>query len=141
VSGSFDLQRFVQAQETNYASALSELQAGRKRSHWMWYIFPQLRGLGSSPTSLHYSISSTAEARAYWSHSILGPRLAECTQAVLNLQNRSVEEIFGYPDDLKFRSCMTLFDASVQASDLFSRALQKYYGGERDPATVELLGR
>jgi uncharacterized protein (DUF1810 family) len=140
VNPSFDLQRFIEAQARIYSTALQELRSGRKRSHWMWYIFPQIRGLGSSPMSLAYSIESKDEARAYWEHPLLGARLRECTQAVLDAQGRSAEEIFSSPDHLKFRSSMTLFDRSVQDSELFARALAKYFGGRPDPLTLSALG-
>jgi uncharacterized protein (DUF1810 family) len=136
----FDLQRFVSAQEATYSTALQELKSGRKRSHWMWFIFPQLRGLGSSSMAQAYAIASSDEARAYWQHHLLGSRLAECTQAVLDLQDRSAEAIFAYPDHLKFRSCMTLFATSVPESSLFTAALKKYFDGEPDAVTLRLLG-
>jgi uncharacterized protein (DUF1810 family) len=132
----FDLQRFVAAQAPVYAQVAAELAAGRKRSHWMWFVFPQLKGLGSSAMAQHYGIASLAEARAYWAHPLLGPRLAQCTGLVLAVDGRSVHEIFGSPDDLKFRSCMTLF-AQATGEPLFTRALEKYFGGEADPRTVE----
>jgi len=132
----FDLQRFVVAQAPVYAQVAAELAAGRKRSHWMWFVFPQLKGLGSSAMAQHYGIASLAEARAYWAHPLLGPRLAQCTGLVLAVDGRSVHEIFGSPDDLKFRSCMTLF-AQATGEPLFTRALEKYFGGEADPRTVE----
>ena len=132
----FDLQRFVVAQAPVYAQVAAELAAGRKRSHWMWFVFPQLKGLGSSAMAQHYGIASLAEARAYWAHPLLGPRLAQCTGLVLAVDGLSVHEIFGSPDDLKFRSCMTLF-AQATGESLFTRALEKYFGGEADPRTVE----
>jgi uncharacterized protein (DUF1810 family) len=132
----FDLQRFVAAQAPVYAQVTAELAAGRKRSHWMWFVFPQLKGLGRSAMAQHYGIASPAEARAYWAHPLLGPRLAQCTGLVLAIDGRSVHEIFGSPDDLKFRSCMTLF-AQATGEPLFTRALEKYFGGEADPRTVE----
>jgi len=132
----FDLQRFVAAQAPVYAQVAAELAAGRKRSHWMWFVFPQLKGLGRSAMAQHYGIASLAEARAYWAHPLLGPRLAQCTGLVLAIDRRSVHEIFGSPDDLKFRSCMTLF-AQATGEPLFTRALEKYFGGEADPRTVE----
>ena len=134
----FDLQRFVAAQAPAYAQVAAELAAGRKRSHWMWFVFPQLKGLGRSAKAQHYGIASLAEARAYWAHPLLGPRLAQCTGLVLAVDGRSVHEIFGSPDDLKFRSCMTLF-AQATGEPVFTRALQKYFGGEADPRTIELL--
>jgi len=132
----FDLQRFVAAQAPVYAQVAAELAAGRKRSHWMWFVFPQLKGLGRSAMAQHYGIASPAEARAYWAHPLLGPRLAQCTGLVLAIDGLSVHEIFGSPDDLKFRSCMTLF-AQATSEPLFTRALEKYFGGEADPRTVE----
>jgi uncharacterized protein (DUF1810 family) len=134
----FDLQRFVDAQAPVYAQVRAELVEGRKTSHWMWFVFPQLTGLGSSATARHYGIASIAEARAYWAHPLLGPRLAECTALVLAAQGRSAHEIFGSPDDLKFRSCMTLF-ARATGEPAFARALEQYFGGEADPRTVERL--
>lgn len=134
----FDLQRFVDAQQAVYPQVRAELADGRKRSHWMWFVFPQLKGLGRSATAQHYGIASKAEAQAYWAHSVLGPRLRECTELVLATGARSAQEIFGPPDDLKFRSSMTLF-AQATGEPLFKRALQKYFGGEADPRTIELL--
>jgi uncharacterized protein (DUF1810 family) len=134
----FDLERFVQAQAPDYDRALSELRAGEKRSHWMWYIFPQIDGLGSSPMSRRYSIKSTAEARAYLDHPLLGPRLRECAAAVRDIVARSAHEIFGSPDDMKLRSCATLF-ASVSNETVFDQLIQKYFRGEHDSETLRLL--
>jgi len=134
----FDLQRFVDAQAPVYAQVRAELAAGRKASHWMWFVFPQLKGLGRSAMAQHYGLASAAEARAYWAHPLLGPRLAECTELVLAVDGRSAHDIFGSPDDLKFRSCMTLF-AQATGEPLFERALRKYCGGEGDEATLRLL--
>jgi uncharacterized protein (DUF1810 family) len=134
----FDLQRFVDAQHGTYEQACAELAAGCKRSHWMWFVFPQLKGLGRSATAQHYGIASKAEAQAYWAHPLLGPRLKECTGLVLAVDGRSAQQIFGPPDDLKFRSCMTLF-AQATGEPVFTRALQKYFDGEADPRTIELL--
>jgi uncharacterized protein (DUF1810 family) len=134
----FDLERFVEAQEGVYPRVCGELRAGHKRSHWMWFIFPQVRGLGASPTAQRFGISCADEARAYLRHSILGARLRECTQLVLDIQGRSAHEIFGSPDELKFRSCMTLF-ARTSAEALFPSALQKYFAGEADSLTLERL--
>ena len=135
-----DLSRFLQAQDTDYAQALSELRAGLKQSHWMWWIFPQLHGLAASPTSNYYSIKSVTEAKAYLDHPVLGPRLLECAEAVLQVEGRSAVEILGSPDDLKLRSCATLF-ASVSPQDsVFDRVLDKYYRRERDDRTLRLLG-
>ena len=134
----YDLERFVRAQERLYSQVLNELRAGTKRSHWMWFIFPQLRGLGSSPTAVTYAIASLAEARAYLAHPLLGARLRECTQRLLALQGRTAHEVFGYPDDLKFRSCMTLF-AHADPDGPWRAALERYFAGEEDPRTRELL--
>jgi uncharacterized protein (DUF1810 family) len=134
----FRLQRFLDAQQGVYEQALAELAAGCKRSHWMWFVFPQLKGLGRSATARHYGIASLAEAQAYWSQPLLGARLRECTELVLAVEGRSAHEIFGPPDDLKFRSCMTLF-ALATGEPVFTRALVKYFGGEADPRTNELL--
>jgi uncharacterized protein (DUF1810 family) len=136
-----DLERFVTAQAAVFEAALAELKAGRKRSHWMWFIFPQLRGLGHSPTAQFYALASRDEARAYHAHSLLGPRLDLCTGTVLNSRARSLNELFGSPDDLKFRSCMTLFEIAVPDVPLFSQALERWCGGERDDRTLELLAR
>jgi uncharacterized protein (DUF1810 family) len=135
----FDLERFVQAQQAVYAAVCAELHAGAKRSHWMWFIFPQLKGLGSSPSAQHYGVASLAEARAYLDHPLLGARLRECTQRLLLLEGRSAAAIFGYPDELKLRSCLTLFERAAPQEELFSEALGKYYGGQPDPRTLELL--
>jgi uncharacterized protein (DUF1810 family) len=133
----YDLGRFVAAQETVYARVCAELAAGRKRSHWMWFIFPQLRGLGSSPTAQRFGLGSLEEVRAYLAHPLLGARLRECTALVNDLEEVTAESIFGYPDNLKFRSCMTLF--ACAGDRLCGEALAKYYAGERDPLTLELL--
>jgi uncharacterized protein (DUF1810 family) len=137
----YDLDRFVDAQAGDYERALREIHAGRKRSHWMWYVFPQYRGLGASATSRHYAIRDLAEARAYLTHPTLGPRLVQCFEALLALQGRSATQIFGSPDDLKLRSCATLFERADPAQPVFGRVLDRYYGGERDPATLALLDR
>jgi uncharacterized protein (DUF1810 family) len=136
----FDLARFVRAQENDYAHALSEIRNGRKRTHWMWYIFPQLDGLASSATSKYYSIKSLAEAKAYLDHPILGPRLLECVEAALRVEDRTATEIFGTPDDLKLRSSATLFACASPQDSVFDRLLTKYYRGERDGRTLQLLG-
>ncbi len=138
-SDPFDLQRFVDAQERVYQDVLNELRVGRKRSHWIWFIFPQVAGLGSSPTAARYAISSLDEARAYLGHELLGPRLHECTRLVNAVQGRSVGEIFGSPDDLKVRSSMTLFAHATADNDDFVELLEHYYGGEEDPLTVQRL--
>jgi len=135
----FDLNRFVRAQEHDYARALQELRCGRKRSHWMWYIFPQFRGLGSSATSRRYAIGSVAEAQAFLQHPILGPRLRECAAAILAIPNRSATEILGSPDDLKLRSSATLFAHVSPPGSEFEHILQKYWQGEPDRATLDLL--
>jgi uncharacterized protein (DUF1810 family) len=135
-----DLARFVEAQDRNYDRALAEIRTGRKRSHWMWYVFPQLDGLGSSEMARRYAIKGVAEAQAYLSHPVLGPRLVECTEAVLDLEGRSAAEVFGSPDDLKLRSCATLFARVTPPGSIFDRLLAKYYGGERDDRTLRLLG-
>ena len=137
-SDGFGLQRFVDAQAGVYEQARDELREGRKRSHWMWFIFPQISGLGSSPTAVRFAISSLAEARAYLEHAVLGPRLRECTGLVL-AAGRSVDEIFGYPDDLKFHSSMTLFAEAGVENRVFVDALEKYFGGEPDGATLKRL--
>ncbi len=136
----YDLRRFVRAQVNDYARALSEIRSGQKRTHWMWYIFPQIDGLAVSSTSKHYSIKSLEEAKAYLDHAILGPRLLECAEAVVRLEGRSVTEIFGSPDDLKLRSCATLFAYVLPPGSVFDRLLRKYYRGGRDGKTLQLLG-
>lgn len=135
----FDLNRFLKAQEADYEQALSEIKSGRKSSHWMWYILPQLDGLAFSSTSKHYSIKSIQEAQAYLNHPILGARLLECAQAVIEVEGRSVAEMFGYPDDLKLKSCATLFASVAPAGSVFDRILEKYYQGRRDDKTLHLL--
>ena len=139
-SDPFDLQRFVDAQARVYSSVLDELRAGRKRSHWIWFIFPQVAGLGSSPTAARYAISSLDEAGAYLRHDVLGPRLHECTQLVNAVQGRSIRQIFGSPDDLKVRSSMTLFARATQDNSDFVELLTRYYDGEEDPLTLARLG-
>ena len=134
-----DLTRFLRAQDTGYEQALSELRAGLKQSHWMWWIFPQFHGLGASPTSKYYSIKSVTEAKAYLAHPVLGPRLVECTEAVLQVEGRSATEILGSPDDLKLRSCATLFACVSSEGSVFERVLDKYYQRERDESTLRLL--
>lgn len=136
----FDLARFRTAQEPVLETALAELRAGRKRSHWMWFVFPQLRELGRSPTSQHYGISSQDEARAYLADSFLAERLRQATEAVLGVNGSSAHEIFGSPDDLKFRSSMTLFGAAAGVDgSVFQQALDRYFEGERDQRTLALL--
>jgi uncharacterized protein (DUF1810 family) len=133
------LQRFVAAQDPVYAQVCAELSSGKKTSHWMWFIFPQLRALGRSATALHFGLASRAEAALYWQHPVLGHRLKECTELVLALEAKSAYEIFGTPDDLKFRSCMTLFAHCAEGERLFSEALSRYYAGEQDDRTLALL--
>ena len=134
-----DLNRFLSAQEGVYERALAELKGGQKRTHWMWYIFPQIEGLGYSPAAKRYSIKSIEEARQYLDHPVLGKRLWECTEAVIALKGGSLSEIFGYPDDLKFKSSMTLFEKIAGPGSVFSSALDRYCHGERDAATLRLL--
>lgn len=136
----FNLERFVDAQRPVYAQALAELRSGRKQSHWMWFVFPQLRGLGRSATAQQYGISSAAEARFYLDHALLGPRLTECTEAVLAHSGRQAEAIFGAVDAMKFCSSMTLFEALAPDREEFALALRHFYGGSRDDATLQLLG-
>ncbi len=135
----FDLQRFVRAQDPVYPRVLDELRRGRKTTHWMWYVFPQLAGLGHSPMAVRYAIGSRAEAAAYLGHPILGARLRECTALVLAAEGRTIADIFGPPDDLKFRSCMTLFAEVAGDKQLFRDALQKYFAGAPDRRTLDLL--
>ena len=135
----YNLQRFIDAQNPVYDRICAELRNGRKRSHWMWFAFPQIAGLGSSQWAREFAISSLAEAAAYLAHPILGPRLAECTRLVNVIEARSVDQIFGYPDNLKFRSSMTLFARATPDNELFVAALQKYFKGEPDPVTLARL--
>lgn len=134
-----DLQRFVDAQDPVYGQVRAELAAGAKTSHWMWFVFPQLRELGRSAMARRYGIASREEARAYWAHPLLGPRLRECTQLVVAVSGRSLQQIFGPVDALKFRSSMTLFEQVAPGEPVFGQALQRYCDGERDPRTLELL--
>lgn len=134
-----DLARFVRAQAAVYDDARAELAAGRKRSHWMWYVFPQFDGLGFSETSKRYAIKSIEEAKAYLEHPLLGPRLRECAELVAGTEGRSAHDIFGSPDDLKLKSCATLFASVLPPGSVFDRLLAKYYGGERDAKTLRLL--
>jgi uncharacterized protein (DUF1810 family) len=136
----YDLNRFVRAQESDYDRALAEIRSGRKRTHWMWYVFPQLDGLGFSETARRYAIRGLDEARAYLEHPVLGPRLVACAEAVLAVPERSAREIFGTPDDLKLRSCATLFAEVSPAGSVFRRLLEEYFGGEADGRTLALLG-
>jgi uncharacterized protein (DUF1810 family) len=135
-----DLQRFVAAQSAVYADALRELRAGRKRSHWMWFVFPQLAGLGRSLTAERYAIAGIDEARAYLAHPVLGKRLRECVDALLALRDRSAYQVLGSPDDLKLRSSMTLFAQAAGPGSVFDEVLERYYAGEPDPLTLRLLG-
>jgi uncharacterized protein (DUF1810 family) len=135
----YNLQRFVDAQESVYEEVCLELRDGYKRSHWMWFIFPQIKGLGHSPLASKFAISSLQEAEAYLEHPILGPRLRECARLVTLLEGRSIDQIFGSPDNLKFRSSMTLFARATPDNEVFKDALQKYFGGGIDPLTLERL--
>ncbi|HEX7908717.1 MAG TPA: DUF1810 domain-containing protein [Paraburkholderia sp.] len=135
----YDLQRFVDAQDPVYGQVCDELRNGRKRSHWMWFVFPQIEGLGSSAMAQRFAISSLAEAEAYLRHPLLGPRLRESTRLVNLVEERSIEAIFGYPDDLKFRSSISLFARATSDNEVFLEALRKYFGGEADPQTLQLL--
>ena len=136
---SFDLERFTRAQAEIYPQVLAELGDGQKRTHWMWFIFPQIAGLGHSTTAQYYAIRGLAEARQYLDHPVLGPRLDECAEAVLAIQGRSALEIFGSPDNLKLRSCMTLFACITEPGSVFMRVLDQYFSGERDLRTLQLL--
>lgn len=135
----FDLQRFVDAQDRVYHQVLAELRAGAKRSHWIWFIFPQLVALGSSSTAKRFGISSLAEAQAYLAHPVLGARLRECARLVVAIEGRTTDQIFGWPDNLKVRSSMTLFAAATDDNADFVAVLDRFYGGERDSRTLELL--
>ena len=140
MSDLYDLKRFVDAQENVYTNVTFELQSGEKRSHWMWFMFPQIAGLGFSAMAQRFAIASREEAIAYLAHPVLGPRLQECTRLVLDLKGKSIHDILGSPDDLKFRSSMTLFGA-VSQDPLFSQAIAKYYPDGNDPATADILAR
>lgn len=135
----FDLARFISAQQESYDLALSEVRNGHKSSHWMWYIFPQLRGLGFSSTSQFYGITGEPEARAYLAHDVLGPRLIAICEAALAVQGRSATEIFGKPDDMKLRSCATLFAQVSNANSVFHKLITKYFDGQTDRKTIQLL--
>jgi uncharacterized protein (DUF1810 family) len=135
----YNLARFVQAQEEDYEPALSEIRSGRKRSHWMWYMFPQFEGLGSSWTSQRYSVKSVAEAQAYLAHPVLGPRLVECAEAALRVDGLSAHEIFGSPDDMKLRSCATLFASVSPEGSVFHQVIDKYFHGQHDDRTLRLI--
>jgi uncharacterized protein (DUF1810 family) len=135
----FDLDRFVEAQAENFRQALSEIESGRKESHWMWYVFPQFVGLGMSSMSRRFSIKSADEARAYLKHPVLGPRLVRCCVALMGLEGKTAGQIFGPPDDMKLRSCATLFARVSPAGSVFEKVLEKYFGGEPDPVTLRLM--
>lgn len=133
------LERFVEAQDRVYVSVCEELAAGEKTSHWMWFVFPQLKALGRSPIAKHFGIGSRDEALAYWKHPVLGPRLKECTKLVLAVGDKTIHDIFGSPDDLKFRSCMTLFAQVAPEEPVFSQTLKRFFGGQPDERTLALL--
>jgi uncharacterized protein (DUF1810 family) len=135
----FNLERFITAQEPVIEDVLAELRAGQKVSHWMWFVFPQIQGLGSSSTARHFAIASREEGRAYHEHPVLGARLRQCTHLLLNIEGRSARQIFGSPDDLKSRSSMTLFAEVAPDEPIYREALQKYFAGEPDSRTLELL--
>jgi uncharacterized protein (DUF1810 family) len=137
----YDLERFLKAQQLTYSVALRELRSGRKLSHWMWWIFPQIDGLGFSSTTKRYSIKSLEEAEAYLAHSVLGARLLECAEAVLAVENRTVTQIMGSPDDVKLHSSATLFACVSPPNSVFHRMLDKYFDSQPDPNTLELVGR
>jgi uncharacterized protein (DUF1810 family) len=139
MSDLYDLNRFVEAQVKVYSTALAELRVGQKRTHWMWYIFPQIAGLGHSSMSVRYAIRDADEARAYLNHSTLGPRLIECAEAILAIENRTATQIMGSPDDMKLRSSATLFGVVSPGGSAFHRVLDQYYGSEPDPKTLRLL--
>jgi uncharacterized protein (DUF1810 family) len=135
----FELDRFLSAQNSVFERVLAELRAGEKRSHWVWFIFPQMKGLGHSTQSFYYGIGSLEEAAAYWRHPVLGPRLEQCTRLVNAVEKRPIYQILGSPDDLKFRSSMTLFARAAPEAAVFHEALKKYFNGEPDPLTLNLL--
>ncbi|MBU2677762.1 MAG: DUF1810 domain-containing protein [Gammaproteobacteria bacterium] len=135
----YNLSRFVEAQNGGYVGVVKELKQGCKTGHWMWYIFPQIKGLGYSEVSRRYSISSLDEAGAYTEHPLLGPRLIECIESVMAVEGKSAEEIFGYPDYLKFRSCLTLFAAASQTNTIYQEALDKFFDQAPDPLTMRAL--
>lgn len=141
MSDTFHLDRFVAAQTSVMDQVRRELQAGRKRTHWMWFVFPQLAGLGHSATAQHYAIGSLDEARAYLAHPLLGQRLIDCTGLVTAVAGRSAREIFGAPDDMKFHSCMTLFALADPGQPAFGEALDRYFDGRQDPQTLDRLGQ
>ncbi len=135
----FNLERFVSAQAAVFPQVVAELRAGEKRSHWIWFIFPQMKGLGHSPQSEYYGIGSLEEAAAYLRHPVLGPRLVQCTRLVNQVEKRPIHQFLGSPDDLKFRSSMTLFSRAAEDATVFNDALKKYFSGEGDPLTAEML--
>lgn len=139
MTDTYNLERFVSAQGSNIEAILNELRHGKKRGHWMWYIFPQLAGLGLSPTSQKYAIANKAEAGLYLNHPVLGNRLIRCTEAVIAHSDLKAEEIFGYPDCLKFRSSMTLFNEVSKATQIFQQALNQFYSGKTDTRSLEIL--
>jgi uncharacterized protein (DUF1810 family) len=141
MSDPYDLQRFVDTQDPIYHEVCAELRAGQKRSHWMWFIFPQIKGLGRSPTAVRFAIGCRQEAEAYAQHRTLGARLRECTELVNAVDGRSASKIFGYPDDLKFHSSMTLFAATAADPSVFREALEKYFAGKADHQTIAALGK
>lgn len=136
-----DLGRFIKAQERSYYTALDEIRGGRKESHWMWYIFPQIEGLGSSPTAQYYAISSLEEADDYLNNPVLGPRLEEISEALMKLSTSDPSAVFGWPDDMKLKSSMTLFSLVAPKGSVFERVLDKYYDGDRDDLTLSIVGR
>lgn len=140
-SDRFNLQRFIKEQDAFYTQVLSELHVGAKRGHWMWFIFPQIDGLGFSPTAKRYAIKSLEEARAYLRHPVLGGRLMQCTELVLSHKGLSPSAIFPFPDDLKLRSCMTLFSRVAEPGSVFEKVLDAFFQGQRDEKTLELLKR
>jgi uncharacterized protein (DUF1810 family) len=140
MSDPFNLERFLEAQKTVYERVTTELRAGRKSSHWMWFIFPQIRGLGHTETSIFFSISSVPEAKAYLNHPVLGPRLHECCELLMQIEGRSASQIFGSPDDLKLRSSMTLFAHVTDCDSIFKRVVKRYFEGQLDQRTLDLLG-
>jgi uncharacterized protein (DUF1810 family) len=135
----YNLNRFIKAQMTTYEGAMLELAGGRKESHWVWYIFPQIEGLGRSDTAKLYSIKSLEEGRAYLEHLVLGPRLVEACEILLSLKNASMDEVMGFPDDLKLLSSMTLFEAFSKSNSIFTRIIEVYFDNERDEATLEII--
>ncbi|WP_345952004.1 DUF1810 domain-containing protein [Mucilaginibacter sp. PAMB04274] len=141
MSNEQNLKRFLDAQETDYAIALSEIKSGKKRSHWMWYIFPQIQGLGLSSTSQYYAIKNLQEAKAYLQHPVLGKRLIEISSVLLTLGNNDAHNIFGSPDDMKLKSCMTLFSSIENTSPVFKQILDLFFGGEADQKTINVLNK